>query len=145
MDRVWIDSFVSTGRIVYDPPRGQMKRRTQWWCVIDVDREITRYFRWWVERRYGTILYKPSWDAHISVVRGEKPAQALLPLWKKYHKQNADFECSLHVKQSSLPDKHYYWYVSIHCPIADQIRSELQLKTGWTHHLTIGRIYEHGD
>lgn len=143
MDRIWKDSFISTGRIIYDPPRGDMKRRTSWWCVIDVDKEITRYFRWWVRKEYWIDLCKPAWDAHISIVRGEKPAEDKLHLWKKYHGQKIDFEYSLHVKQSSLEDKHFFWYVSVHCPVMDDIRTELNMRTGWTHHLTIGRTYEY--
>ena len=29
-----------TGKIIYDPHRGSMKRRTQWWCVAIVDKEV---------------------------------------------------------------------------------------------------------
>ena len=40
----------SRGRIIYDPARPGMKRRTKYWAIVNVDREITRYFRWWVDR-----------------------------------------------------------------------------------------------
>lgn len=141
MERKWVDSFVSTGKIVYDPNRGDMKKRTKWWCVVDVDREITRYFRYWVKRELWIDLHKPAWDAHISVIRGEQPSPAHLHLWKKYHGQKVPFEYSLHVKQPLESDKDHFWYVSVNCPFLDNLRTELGLKTGWTHHLTIGRTY----
>ena len=122
-----------------------MKRRTQWWCVIDVDREITRYFRWWVERRYGTILYKPSWDAHISVIRGEKPKPHLMHLWKKYNGQVVEFEYSNVVRQSSdttgSNQTNSYWFIDIHCPKLTEIRKELEIPYNWKLHITIGRTW----
>jgi hypothetical protein len=50
-------SFRDTGLIVYDPNRGTMKTRITNWCVLQVDKEITRYYRWWA-RVYGGNLFK---------------------------------------------------------------------------------------
>ena len=78
--------FESTAKIVYDPRRPGMKRRTEWWCIATVDREITRYYREWIKRERLNLhdivhpgdrqtverFVQPAWDAHISVIRGEK-------------------------------------------------------------------------
>jgi len=70
--------YRGTGFIQYDPYRGGMKTRTQNWCIVNIDREITRYYRWWLDKEIlnplgldqgGLML--PAWDAHISVIRGE--------------------------------------------------------------------------
>ena len=37
-------------------------------------------------------LCQPSWDAHISIIRGEKPPKGLEHLWKKYDGQKVEFE-----------------------------------------------------
>jgi hypothetical protein len=133
-----------TGTIIYDPWRGEMKRRTKNWAVVDVDREITRYYRWWVMKEKWIELYQPSWDAHISIVRGER-----LPnpeFWKKYHGRKIEFKYKHEVRRSGdttgndRPD--HYWFVEVDAPFLNEIRTELGLVTGWKFHLTIGRTYD---
>lgn len=135
-----------TGIIKYDPPRGQMKKKTKWWAIVEVDREITRYFRWWVKKELWLHnLHQPSWDAHISIIRGEKPEDHLMHLWKKYDGQKVEFEYSHNVRQSGdttgfdRPD--HYWFVEVRCPLLVDIRKELNRPVNWKFHLTIGRTY----
>lgn len=135
----------STGRIVYDPRRGGMKKRTKWWCVLNVDKEITRYYRWWVKRRYHIQLHKPSWDAHVSIFRGEQPEDHLMHLWKKYDGMKIPFKYKHDVRQSGdttgwdRPD--HYWFVEVDCPFIMDMREEMNRPTKWKLHLTIGRTY----
>ncbi len=126
-----------TGRIVYDPWRGSMKRKRDWWCVVNVDREITRYYRWWIERRYHVKgLCKPSWDAHISVIRGEKPRPHVIDLWKKYDRQIVEFEYQHFPHQNGD-----FWIVDVRSPFLMQIREEFGMPTHWNLHLTVGRTW----
>lgn len=137
--------FTSTGKIIYNPHRGRMKTRTDWWCVVDIDKEITRYYRWWIKNRYWIDLCQPSWNAHISVIRGEKPKPHLMHLWKKYDGQVVEFQYSHNVRQSGdttgfdRPD--HYWFVEIECPQLVEIRKELELPFNWKLHITIGRTW----
>lgn len=153
-DPNWLES---RGRIVYDPKRPNMKNRTKYWAIVDVDREITRYFRWWVDRELLNItgvegfgLKQPSWDAHISIIRGENdvrqvPRDMLRELWGKYQGQEVTFRYSLNVRQSGdttgwdRPD--HYWFVNVESPELIDIRKELGLPYNWSLHLTIGRTY----
>ena len=129
----------STGIIQYDPPRPGMKRRTEWWAIIKVDREITRYYRWWVMNRYWIDLKQPAWDAHISIVRGEKPSKNKMHLWKKYHGQLVEFKYSHNVFQAEKPE---FWVVEVDCPMVRQIRREFGFPSNWNSHITIGRTYD---
>lgn len=133
----------STGKLIYDPHRPGMKNRTQWWCVVMVDREITRYYRWWIERNLHIKgLHQPSWNAHISVLRGEKPEDDLMHLWGKYNKQIIHFDYSHYPKRShERKDGGHYWIVEVDCPKLIQIREELNRPTNWKLHLTVGRTY----
>ena len=137
--------FTSTGIIQYDPPRGKMKRKTEWWAVANVDKEITRYFRWWVQNRYHIKLAQPSWDAHISIIRGERPPENKIDLWKKYDGQKIEFTYSLEVRQSGdttgWDRPNHYWFVNVQCPLLKQIRQEFGFKSDWSQHLTIGRTW----
>lgn len=138
---MWIKG---TGKLVYDPWRGGMKRRTKNWAVVEVDREITRYYRWWVQKEKWIELKQPAWDAHISVVRGERLKDP--SLWKKYHGEIIEFEYKHGVRQSGdttgwdRPDN--FWFVDVISPRLNEIREELELKTGWKFHLTVGKIYD---
>lgn len=57
------------GKICYDPVRG--KKVDPYWCIIEMDKEITRYYRYLFKKRFGYELYSPSFDAHVSVLKGE--------------------------------------------------------------------------
>ena len=139
-----------SGVIVYDPFRADMKRRTQNWCVINVDKEITRYYRWWLKYEKHIHLQQPSWDAHISVVRGEKINSELCCFWKKYNNQRVEFYYQ-HVGEYKIvrsgltgsSDNGDYYIVEVRCDFINKIREELHLKTGWLFHLTFGRTYEY--
>lgn len=132
------------GKVSYDPFRAGMKRDTKNWCVIECDREITRYNRWWLKTEKHLLLEQPSWDAHISVVRGERLRQDMAALWKKHQGKRIDFWYEHGDVQKSKDNDQpgYFYWVRVHCPFVDQIREELGLRTSWkSHHMTIGRTY----
>lgn len=137
--------LTSTGVIKYDPPRPGMKRRTDWWAILKVDREITRYYRWWVKKELHVDLCQPSWDAHISIIRGEKPRNELMHLWKKYDGKKVKFRYRHHVRVSGDTTgndrPNHYWFVDIDCPQLTNIRKELKMPCKWSLHLTIGRTW----
>ena len=130
--------FTSTGVIKYDPPRPGMKKRTHWWAIVKIDKEITRYYRWWVKNRFHVDLYQPSWDAHISIIRGEKPADDKRYLWKKYDGRKVEFKYSHVVQQAKKPE---FWLVEVECDLLKQIRKEFEFPTNWKFHITIGRTW----
>lgn len=131
--------FKGTGKIVYDPFRAGMKARTDWWAVIEVDKEITRHARWWLNRRYHLQLDAPAWDAHISVIRGEKPKPELMHLWKKYHGQRVEFRYGLDTYKSEQADGKHFWLIDVECPIVGDIRKELERPYDWAPHITVAR------
>jgi len=134
-----------SGIIKYDPPRYGMKKKTQWWAVVNVDKEITRYFRWWIKKELWIDLCQPSWDAHISIIRGERPPEDKINLWKKYDGQKVDFKYSLNVRQSGdttgWDRPSHYWFVEVECPLLRQIRNEFGFPSNWKQHITIGRTW----
>jgi len=136
-----MDYHHGSGTIVYDPYRGG--KIEPHWCVIEVDTEITRYYRWWLQREKHIILQKPAWDAHISVIRGERKVTQKKHLWRKYHKQPIQFLYE-HGNIRCAKDKDqpgYFYWIDVECPRLDQIRREFDLPTGMRFHITIGRTY----
>lgn len=144
-----MNKFSSVGKIIYDPKRDSMKKNTNWWCVINVDREITRYYRWFIQKKFWgdsaitpNWLCQPSWDAHISVVRGEQPTPEYMPKWKEHHAQKVQFEYFNDIRSIVRNDGDVYWIVSVQAPIIEKIRNDLGLYSeGYTYHLTIGRTW----
>lgn len=147
------DILCGTGIIQYNPARPGMKHRTDWWCVVKVNKELTRYYRWWLEYEKHLHLQPPSWDAHISVVRGERPRPAFVDGWKKYQGEKVDFTYqhgSIRIDRSQRTDDKAknaiggeYYFIDVMCPRLDEIRSELGLKVGFNYHFTIARSYEY--
>lgn len=135
--------LLGTGMIQYDPPRPGLRKNTNWWCIVTIDPEITRYYRWWIQKTFHIKELKPpSWDAHISVIRGEKPTDDLLHLWKKYDNQSIEFKYEHYPKcASSYKTTGNYWYIDIECPTLTQIRQEFNKPSDWTLHLTVGRVW----
>lgn len=132
-----------SGVIKYDPYRAEMKKRTSFWCIVQLDREITRYYRWWLQKeKHIKELHQPSWDAHISVIRGEGACKRHPELWKKYDGMEVNFMYE-HGNFKSAPDPAggtFYW-IDVECPFLARIRKEMELPVGWRFHITIGRTY----
>lgn len=114
-----------------------MKHKTDWWAIVKIDREITRYYRWWVWRRYMIDLKQPAWNAHISIIRGEKPPEDKLHLWKKYDGMKVEFKYNHEVRQ--VCNKPEFWFVEVDCPFLKQIRNEFDFSSNWRQHITIGK------
>lgn len=143
-NKMWLKS---TGKIVYDPPRPGMKdTRGEYWCVLEVDTEITRYYRWWVEKEKGVFLHKPSWDAHISIIRGEFITEELMDYWRIYDGEEIEFLYKPDVRQGYGATKYshgeYFWYITVRSSDIRHIRRGFDLLTKWDSHLTIGRMYD---
>jgi len=128
--------YTSTGRLIYDPHRFSMKKKNKWWCVFIVDKEITRWCRWWIKKEYWIDLCQPSWDAHISVIRGEKPADDLKHLWKIDHGKRFEFKYSNRIVRNGN-----FWLVEVEAPKLKAIRTRFNFPTNWPLHLTIGRTW----
>lgn len=128
--------FKSTCKIIYDPPRPGLKKKVKWWCIAKVDFDIAAYYRWFVEKNVNPKgILAPSWHPHISVIRGEKPSDDLMHLWKKYHGKIIAFEYS-----NSLKERNGFWFLEpIKCNFIMEIRKELKFPTNWPLHLTVAR------
>lgn len=151
------------GTIKYDPPRPGMRKRIRasgasnmdYWCILKVDPEITRYYRWMIQRRLWAWtalqpdwLCRPSWDAHVSIVRGEKPRQNE-DVWRKYDGVKVEFKYAHYPRKTTMEDRDNryakdgdFWFIDVECPLIDLIRDELGLRVHHRYHLTVGRTYD---
>lgn len=138
------------GVLTYDPKR-KNKRNTEDWLVLEVDREITRLFRWFVDRELINItgveghgLLQPSGDAHVSVIRGRNdlrqvPKWQKDAMWGKYQGCEVDF---LYHPQVQIA-KGEFFFVKVKCTWLLEIRQEFDLPYDFGLHLTIGKVRDH--
>lgn len=137
--------FKTKGRIEYNPARGKLKKKPDWWCIVHIDPEISRYMRYWLEKDSGLKIAMPSWGTHVSVIRGEKPTEEMMYLWKKYDGEEVEIEYSINVRQSGdttgfdRPD--CYWFIDVKCPFLIDIRKEFCYPYNYGLHMTIGRVW----
>jgi len=125
------------GFVHYNPERPGMKRNTDWWCILKINKDITRYYRYWIYNRYGIKLYPPAWDAHISIVRGQEPPNN--GYWEKYNNTRLEFYYSDWVR-GSVDLK--FWNIMVSCTKGQLLRNELGIHNEPKFHITIGRLYE---
>lgn len=134
----------STGKLVYDPFRGDLFSSN--WCVLEVDTELTRYYRWWLEYTQHVHLAPPSWDAHISVVRGERISHEKREMWKTRHNHKIDFMYHPVSDFKRVVDKDrggFFYVVDVYSLELSEVRAELGLRTWFSYHLTFGRTHEY--
>ena len=134
--------YKTTGIIRYDPPRGSMKSNRPGWCVVDVDKEITRYYREVVSKKFHTRIIEPAWNAHVSVFRGES-FLTKHDLWKAYDGQKVEIYYTNNVVQCGNPtgDKRKRFFaVDVRSPFLKKMRDEVGVPSDWNFHLTIGKL-----
>lgn len=123
--------------------------RSGWWCVVNVSPEITRYYRWLTCKTIpGLRLYAPSWDAHVTVIRGERPPASKMHLWKAYQGKRVEMwmNCEVQFNRSKATDEKSgtFYFIEVESNDLTNIRAEFGFPTNWKHHLTIGRTWDNG-
>jgi hypothetical protein len=127
-----------TGQIIYDPPRPGMKRRTEWWCVVNVfdkNGDISRYYRYWIFKKWGTVLDPPAHGTHISCVRGEEPPDHLKHLWGQETGKIVEFKYT-----HDIYFRKGFFFCEIDCPPLIDIRKKFGFPHDWRLHMSIGKL-----
>lgn len=135
--------FSSWGKIVYDPARGGAQE--PWRAVIEVDQDLIDYYRYLFLCHYRVSLIKPSWKAHISLIRGVEEYTPLVEkFWKKMDGQIVEF----HYTHEMFWNNQHVW-INSYCEEFFQLREKMGLD--YTHvdnqawgHITIGKFRKSG-
>lgn len=132
--------LLTIGTIDYNPYRRALKN-TQGWAVVHIDPEITRYMRAHIKMNYHLDLIKPSWDAHISIFRGEHHLTDN-PLWKKYDKQKVEIYYNMDIRQTgdTQRDDYQFFFVDVQSNLLTQMRKEMNVPFHWPFHITVGKL-----
>jgi hypothetical protein len=148
----WI---TATGRLQYNPPRPGLKRNNgDWWAVVNVP-GLADYLRWLLEKNWwnesdegdklaiGNVkvdLQPPSWQSHISLIRGEMPRDNI-EKWGWKNGKEITFSYSNRprkvIQGNNMNTE--YWVCDVISNEMQEIRSFYNLETFYKFHLTIGR------
>lgn len=159
--------FVHPGRIRFDPARPGMKSGTEWWAVVELDGELDAYYRWHLRKNWWLVdrggmrrpAYSPAWNAHVSLIRGERPGAWLgwseefsRQIWDTYKSiyngMKIDVEYSGHIRQTgdTTPRPDHFWFIPARVRIGHDLRYRLGLpikdratNAMYTNHITISR------
>lgn len=145
----------TSGRVIYDPDRGKMKARQGWWAIVTASPGIVDYYQWFLDRHWWEFevcgrkrrYLQPAWGAHVSLCRGEVPANQ--EAWGKHKDLRVDWEYEhkiIPVRDHGFRDK--FWMLRVRSPVLSSIREELGLKTHddrgrpFEFHITIAKTEE---
>ncbi len=126
----------SIGTINYEPSRPSEKFSNEKICVIDTDEELSAFYRWmWTKEHPSKPLLKPSWEAHISIMRGQRILNDDIP-WKYRNGQIITFKYSPEIKH----DGEHIW-IDTFCEEFFELRQHYNVPIRFnTGHITIGKF-----
>lgn len=132
--------FKSTGKLIYDPYGRHTRYKDRyrnfqfWWLLLICDNDIIGYYNYWLKKQGIYLQDKSLYGSHVSIVKGEEPPDK--PFWKKYHKQEIEFQYS-----DKILNNHSHYWVWAKSPMFSKIRVELGLTpvADMKFHLTVGR------
>lgn len=128
------------GIIRYDPPRYGMKKNTNYWCILELPDDLVKYYQYFVKTDLHIPIADPSWDAHVSIVRGETPRN--IDVWKKYDRKKVKIKYYPDIQLKKDPKKEgLYCFIDFEVPFFRKIRRELGLECKYPFHFTIGRTH----
>jgi len=128
------------GYICFDPRSltNADKMFKPFWMIIKLykDDNTREYYEWFIKKRYGLILQRPAFGAHISVIRGETIDKNIWNFYKeKYNNKDIKF---YHKNELRTNGKH--WWIKVYCDFVEDIREKMgYLRKGlFGLHLTLG-------
>jgi hypothetical protein len=125
--------YKTVGKLIFDPRKGT-KDFEPWWVLLNLDREIQRYYAWHLERWGVEVCTGSQWGCHISVVKGEKPP--LVDKWGQKHSKFIKIEYDGRIRY----DNGKHAWIDVYSDELSDFRASLGLHRKRRFHITIGRL-----
>ena len=124
---------LSTAATVKYDPRNMRTRARKWYAIAHVDRQLVRYYQWWIWREFRIKITDSAWKPHATLIRGEKPRKPLLWNLHEGHKVQVSYSPKL------LTNGNHWWLPACSTDL-ENIRTELGLRARpyVPFHITIG-------
>lgn len=126
------------GTIIYDPYRGENMKPKNQWCILQLPKDFARYYQYFLRKEKHLELFDPTFNAHVSIVRGEVPKN--MNAWKKYNNKRFFIEYEPEIvsfKDTKKPGS--YYCITFKSKALSELRRELGLIPHEVFHITIGR------
>ena len=135
--------YQSVGKIIYDPKR--TGKPQPWSAIIEVEQDLADYYRLQFLLEYKVSLVKPSWKAHISLIRGQDEYTHLVEkFWGEDNEKLIEFNYG----SEFFWNEHFVW---INTYSEDFFRIREKMGLAYTHddneswgHITIGKFRREG-
>jgi hypothetical protein len=141
-------SLTLKGKIVFDPDNVTRKHNKQkdWKRVamVTFDGEMTEYYSWFIERRYGLKLNRPLRGAHVTFVNDSvREIKGGDAVWEEVRKRWDGKEIDVILNLDVRTNSEHWWMKADETPEFWQIRGELGLgRPFWGLHMTVGYANE---
>lgn len=138
------EMIVVRGKLDFSPEDRTKKHKNQssWkrTAMIQTNCDIDQYYAWFLKTRFNLELNKNLRGTHITIISDRMEREVFDQGAKLFHGKEIEFFYNPKDIQSS--GKH--WWLSIHCPDAENIRESLGLSRipYFGFHLTIGHANE---
>ena len=126
-------------KIQFEVPHVSKKHlaHADWKTVVIalLDRDITKYYSWFLYKRFGLDLVQPLRGGHITFVSDRtEEISNFAETKEKWHNKIVDIALDLNVRTNGN-----HWWLKVTCPEFDVIRTELGLTEPFmSYHMTIG-------
>lgn len=130
--------FETIGTLRYSPKLiGDQPASPNWWLILSTDPNIGNYFRhlYLLQHHRCKTLRRPAWDAHVTVIRNERPIDSYKHLWEKH----SGLKVPIQVNPEAKSNGDYCW-LPITSEFLLDVREELGLERHpyYPLHLSIG-------
>ena len=126
---------IISGKLIFDPMLNG-KPCEPYWAIIQLECDISEYYAWFLQRRYGISVIKPLWGPHVSVIRGEICDKLI---WDKFKSEfnNKDIQFEY---ENGFKTNGQHWWLRVVCDEMKQMRENMGYQSnGIGLHLTIGK------
>ncbi len=132
----WVKTYA---KLVYGPHRPDLRkenRNVDWMLVGEVDWDVARLMRSWINARRWEPIQQPVWKPHVTIADGRSPIrEEFRNAWKRREGRGIKIEYSLEFFQ-----KWKFFCVPVRSDTILSICDELGLSRDYPFHITVGRL-----
>ena len=137
-------NIVTSGKLVFEPDNVTKKhaRQAGWkrTAVIMLDEDISRYYAWFIRKRYNIPLSEPFRGTHLTIIADKVPNRFQYDwMHTQYNGKAIEVEFATDVRTDG-----HHWWLPARCVEAEDIREKCGLERDpfFAFHITIGNVYE---
>jgi len=137
-------NVVTSGKLQFDPePKTSKHKKQAKWkrtAIVLLDDEISRYYAWFIKKRYNLDLIRPYRGTHLTVINDRIEIEVD---YLKAHMDRDGMRIDLEYATDVRTDGKNWW-LPARCIQAEQVReyAGLSPKPYFGFHITIGTAYE---